>query len=610
MARYQKAVVLDDTGVIPGTYLNANIVVNSKGQIISATSGSGGGGTGAAVLNDLTDVSVGGASANQYLKYDGSVWVPDTLSLNKLSNVNLTAPQAGEILSFDGLNWVNYDLSTAGLLLTTDLGSTVQSWSPKLENIATLDGQTGVLVQTGSNTFTKRAVTSTPNTGIAVTNGNGVSGDIEVAFDASSVLTENSFSPDDEIIFHSKASNQIRKTTVSNFSNNSGLVIDGMVRGSGAGVFVITLNGVMEFRSIDVAGGGLDIDTTSEMITIKLTEELESISLLTPYQDTFIVGNGSTWIGVPPSTARVSLGLSDIATRPSSDFLEVSGGSMLGDIDMGSKSITNVADPVNNKDAANKEYVDSQIAAGVDAGDGLVKIGNTLSVGQNIDESIIVNSNDIQLNTVFTDGRYPTISSLNSSVPGSEGANLIGTSTKTNLGNATTVEDALDYLNTSFSTPKFNLYLNFWNLDVGAPNVLQGRVRDVEVAVFEPNADTAIYTDFMLPPFFDRTKTMTVYTTWAKDTSDDGIVNLGLAYQRQQPGTNFPGRGPAPNMEFTLDDLEVFSDNDTLLHTVVWTLPANTFDPLDVVSLRLSRLGTLDTYNDKVNFFTAYIVQN
>jgi hypothetical protein len=46
------------------------------------------------------------------------------------------------------------------------------------------------------------------------------------------------------------------------------------------------------------------------------------------------------------------------------EYLNVSGDTMEGDIDMDNNAIENLADPVNNKDAANKEYVDNVALAG------------------------------------------------------------------------------------------------------------------------------------------------------------------------------------------------------------------------------------------------------
>lgn len=45
--------------------------------------------------------------------------------------------------------------------------------------------------------------------------------------------------------------------------------------------------------------------------------------------------------------------------------LKTDGGSMTGDIDMGANSITNLATPTNDTDAATKKYVDDAIAAAI-----------------------------------------------------------------------------------------------------------------------------------------------------------------------------------------------------------------------------------------------------
>jgi hypothetical protein len=52
------------------------------------------------------------------------------------------------------------------------------------------------------------------------------------------------------------------------------------------------------------------------------------------------------------------------------DFVAKSGDSMTGVLDMGGNRITNLADPVNDSDAANKAYVDAQISAIAGSGAG------------------------------------------------------------------------------------------------------------------------------------------------------------------------------------------------------------------------------------------------
>ena len=129
MARYSNSVTLDDTGVIPGSYTSANIVVNSKGQIILASDGgsSGGGATGS--LDDLVDVNVSTATSGQVLTFNGSVWVSSNFDLNLLSDVSLSTPTAGHILFYTGSEWTNGPASTANLVTQNDIGTLVQAYN-------------------------------------------------------------------------------------------------------------------------------------------------------------------------------------------------------------------------------------------------------------------------------------------------------------------------------------------------------------------------------------------------------------------------------------------------------------------------------------------------
>lgn len=69
---------------------------------------------GASALDDLTDVTISGASTGQVLKYNGSAWVNDTDStsggtsaLDDLSDVTITAAASGDILRHNGTAWVD-----------------------------------------------------------------------------------------------------------------------------------------------------------------------------------------------------------------------------------------------------------------------------------------------------------------------------------------------------------------------------------------------------------------------------------------------------------------------------------------------------------------------
>lgn len=69
---------------------------------------------GASALDDLTDVTITGASTGQVLKYNGSAWVNDTdataggtSALDDLSDVTITAAASGDILRHNGTAWVD-----------------------------------------------------------------------------------------------------------------------------------------------------------------------------------------------------------------------------------------------------------------------------------------------------------------------------------------------------------------------------------------------------------------------------------------------------------------------------------------------------------------------
>lgn len=615
MARYSNSVTLDDTGVVPGSYTSANIVVNSKGQIITASDGDGGGSGPSGSLDDLVDVNVSTAVNGQVLTFNGSIWQNADFNLDSLGDVALSTSHAGDILYYNGSTWVNGPASDNNLLDINSIGTVVQAHNSKLQDIADFAGTAGILAFNGTNVHrvTLQALT---DGGLKIVNPDGAISPITLSFDFSNIDDNTALSIDDELLVYDVSADKPSKASITDIMIAGGAITNGQNLGSGADIFILAQDGVAQFRGILSNSPGVVIGTDPDDILVGLSASLESLSVLEPNNGNFIVGNGTQWTSKTTSEAKDALGFGTMAEEDADDYLAKIGGTMSGNINMAGYAITNVLAPTSAGDAANKQYVDSQIAAGVDAGAGLTKNGTVIDVVA-ADSSITVNPDSIQLNTTFTDNLYNTKLALASAILNSEGAKLIGTSTKASLGNAVTVEEALSFIDNYFanSLAKFTMDLSaLWNLDVGVPNVNAEPIRDASTAIFVDSDDSAIYVDFMIPSNFDNSQPLTFSANFAKKTTAAGTARFGLSWQYQRPGVapaNYPSRGPAPNWAFTNNVGVNLSNSDTLLHTLTWTIPAFVFQPNDTVTLRLTRLASdvLDTYTDNVNLFTTIISQ-
>lgn len=114
--------------------------------------------------NPTIDLAQQSATTGQVLKWNGTSWAPDAdaNSGGTVTSVGLTAPAAGITVSNSPVTGAG----TMGLALANDLSA--------VEGIS----GTGVAVRTGTDTWTTRSVTA--GTGISVTNGDGVSGNIVI----------------------------------------------------------------------------------------------------------------------------------------------------------------------------------------------------------------------------------------------------------------------------------------------------------------------------------------------------------------------------------------------------------------------------------------------
>ena len=569
----------------PGTFTNTTITVNSQGIITDILNGTGG----VSAFNDLTDVNLTGLTTGQFVVFDGAEWVPETLDINDASDVDIISPIDGDALRFNGSSWVN----VPGLFVA-DIGVAVQAWDAGLDALAGLDS-TGFIVQTATNTFVHRFLDVDTGSGLTLTDGDGVAGDPTYSFDITTTALSTVDPANDFLLIHDDSSGTSAHIIVQDLVDAAVPVTGATNIGLGADIFKFNNATVLEFRTISTPSVSLTITNTTDDVIVTLDSTLDDLGALVPMDNWFIVGTGAgTWATESPSDARISLGLGTMALETATDYLLLAGGTMLGTLVLD-------ADPVNPLEASTKDYVDTEIAA-LTGGAGMTRTLASFDVGQNGDNSILVNVDDIQLNTTFTDNLYHTKIELNDTTPSSEGAALIGTDTKTNLGGATTVEAALDYLDTTIPNleARFRQDISAWNLEITSPSAARQVVNTVEVARFATAIDSAIYKDLLLPPDFDGSVDMTLYIGVAKETAASGSIHMALAVQHQRT----PG--------FTSDDVVVFNPGAfNTVENISWTIPGGTFLALDTITLRLSRLGSVigDDYVAGADFFAAFMTQ-
>lgn len=93
-----------------------------------------------------------------------------------------------------------------------------------------------------------------------------------------------------------------------------------------------------------------------------LDADLTAIAGLTPIDNDFLVYSGGTWTNQDPATVRATLGLGTMSLQDA-NAVAITGGTVTSTLDANSSPLTNMADPVNPTDGANRQWVLS-VAAG------------------------------------------------------------------------------------------------------------------------------------------------------------------------------------------------------------------------------------------------------
>lgn len=104
------------------------------------------------------------------------------VGLTDLNDTTITLAAQGDFLMFNAGAWVDQTTAEVINTLGVNVGTEVQAWDAQLDALSAL-ATTGIMVQTGANTYSTRSISSASNS-ITITNADGVAADPELTIDA------------------------------------------------------------------------------------------------------------------------------------------------------------------------------------------------------------------------------------------------------------------------------------------------------------------------------------------------------------------------------------------------------------------------------------------
>ena len=348
-------------------------------------------------LDDLTGVTLSNAIPNQFLKFNGSVWINDSLDFGDFSSsFTLTNLQDNDVLLWDTSTntWVNGIIpESVGVSLTTTIGDGSSTSIPVNHNF---DRSDVVVSTTMLNTTSNKY--EVINVGWEITNSNVVTFFFETPPENNSVKASIFTSVQSTSLQPTSLSGLVQDVTIGSLSANQSLLYNGTKWVNRKIIFNTDLDNVdisspTSGQVLKYDGTVWVNDTDNTGTTINILNDIPDVTITSAQNGDLLQWGGNAWVNIgygvtlasPTFTGTVigvsksMVGLGDVDnTSDVNKPVSVAAQTALAfKANLASPTFTGtvtVPTPTNNTDAVTKAYVDSTASIGFAA---QYKIGDT-----------------------------------------------------------------------------------------------------------------------------------------------------------------------------------------------------------------------------------------